>query len=307
MVSLWFLHDGPPGHSHYEDSPMSMVNVQVQHGLRYGPMGDVHGDTVADLLLRHNVEVAWDEFPPEDYWHHNYSALREDDRAIILAVGEYFSGHFQDHPTTGQGAGLDVGSGTNFYPALGMLPWMKTITLTDHSAANVAWLRAHLGGIQTPAAEGEPWEWQPFWEAYSRFTGYEAKDDARSLLAERCRVEHLSVYDIPPGQYDIGTMFFVAESMTSYEKEFEDATGHFLGALRPGAPFAAAFMDKSLGYVVGEKSFPAVREVDQPLVASTLKSFGAIASVEKIPIPGNDPLREGYDGMIIAVGTTAAK
>jgi hypothetical protein len=265
-------------------------------------MADGHGDAATDVWLRHNGEVAWDEFSPEAYWQHNYSALREDDLAIILAVGEHFSGHFQDHPNARWGAALDVGSGPNFYPALGMLPWVQTVTLTDHSAANVDWLAKRLAAATNHG--DDVWEWRPFWEAFTRFEGYDAAVDARALLTARCHAEQVSIFDIPRGQYDIGTMFFVAESITSYENEFEDATMHFLEALRPGAPFAAAFVDKSHGYLVGEKSFPAVREVDAPLVASTLKSFGAIASVEKIPIPGNDPLREGYDGMIIAVGTT---
>jgi hypothetical protein len=278
--------------------------AELQHGLPYGPMAEAHSNMVTDRWLRHNEEVAWDEFAPEAYWRHNYGALRADDRAIILAVGEYFSGHFEDHPRVAGGQGLDVGSGPNFYPALAMLPWTESITLTDHSAANVDWLRQGLAAARNAGPE-DAWSWQPFWETFSRFEGYDGQADARRLLAERCRAEQVSVFDLPPRGFDIGTMFFVAESMTSYPTEFEDATEHFLRALRPGSPFAAAFMDKSLGYVVGEKSFPAVREVDSPLVARTLKSFDAIATVEKIPIPGNDPLRDGYDGMIIAVGTTA--
>jgi hypothetical protein len=272
------------------------------HGLRYASMAQ--GDTTTQRWLKHNGEVAWDEFAPEDYWRHNYSTLRADDREIILAVAEYFSGHFQDHPEARGGAGLDVGSGANFYPALGLLPWARTVTLTDHSAANVAWLNQRLDVMR--GHHVDTWEWQNFWKTFGDFDGYDPDVDARALLVERCRVERASVFDIAPGSYDIGTMFFVAESMTSYETEFEDATGHFLAALRPGSPFAAAFMDKSQGYLVGDKHFPAVREVDSAVVASTLKTFGALASVTKIPIPGNDPLRDGYDGMIIALGTTAS-
>lgn len=283
-----------------------MARAEAQHGLRYGLMADVQSDTATERWLKHNEEVAWDDFAPEAYWRHNYSSLRADDRAIILAVGEYFSGHFQDHPNDRGGAGLDVGSGANFYPALSLLPWASTVTLTDHSAANVDWLRDRLIAMKGDH-DGDSWPWQKFWETFTRFEGYDPDCDARALLAERCHVQQASVFDIEPGRYDIGTMFFVAESMTSYETEFEDATKHFLDALRPNSPFAAAFMDKSQGYLVGEKHFPAVREVDSALVASTLKTFGAIASVTKIPIPGNDPLRDGYDGMIIAVGTTAGR
>jgi TIR domain/NNMT/PNMT/TEMT family len=282
-----------------------VVRRPSKNVVRRPPMNEGRVYVADHPYRRHNLEVDWDDFAPDAYWRHNYSSLREDDRAIILAVGEYFSGHFEDHPEARGGAGLDVGSGSNLYPALGMLPWARTITLTDHSAANVDWLRSHLHRAAS-SYERDTWEWQAFWETFSRFDGYDAGADARALLSERCQVQQVSLFDIEAGQYDIGTMFFVAESMTSYEAEFEDATKHFLDALRPGAPFAAAFMDKSHGYVVWEKSFPAVPEVDSPLVASTLKSLNAVAQVEKIPIPGNDPLRDGYDGMIIAVGTAPA-
>jgi hypothetical protein len=275
-----------------------------------GPLTATAGTTdAADGLpreRRHNRDVRWDEFEPRAYWHHNYRHLREDDRAIILTVAEYFSGFFDDHPEVLGGKGLDVGSGANLYPALAMLPFTESITLTDHSAANVEWLRQELADTD----EDEIWPWQDFWEAYVKsegFKAYGAVADPQRALARQCEVSQLNVFDLPDQHFDIGTMFFVAESMTSYEREFEDASEHFLKALRPGAPFAAAFMDKSIGYQVGDKMFPAVREVDRSLVASTFTSLGASVTAEKVPIPANDRLRHGYDGMIIATGVTAGR
>jgi hypothetical protein len=267
-------------------------------------MADARTDTATDSVV-YNQDVDWDQFPPELYWHHNYVRLREDDEAILETVAEFFSGYFESHPRLQPAHGLDVGSGPNLYPTLGMLPWVDSVTLTDHSAANVEWLQQHIAAdVAAPAVE---WPWQPFWKTYTKYPGYEPDTDARSWLAGRCQVEHMSVFDLPFHRYDIGTMFFVAESMTSDEPEFEQATKNFLDALQPGSPFAAAFMDKSEGYLVGRKTFPAVRQVDRALVESTLvKKFNAAAEVKKIPIPGHDPLRKGYDGMIIAVGTTEA-
>jgi hypothetical protein len=101
-------------------------------------------------------------------------------------------------------------------------------------------------------------------------------------------------------------MFFVAESMTSFQDEFTQATSCFLSCLRPGAPFAAAFMDSSQGYAVSTERYPAVRAVTAGTVNATLAELGARAEVDKVPVPAGDPLREGYEGMIIAVGTTPA-
>jgi hypothetical protein len=268
---------------------------------------ETSGDVIiTDEWLRHNGDVAWEEFAPDAYWQHNYSSLREDDRAILLRVGAFLSHHYRTHPHRPGAVGLDVGSGANLYPALCMLPWVDGIVLTDHSPSNVEWLSNSLQEATPDQHPDDTWAWQPFWQTLSAFPGYDRDQDTRALLTQRCKVEQRDVFHLGENsRYDIGTMFFVAESLTSFETEFEEATQHFLQALKPGAPFAAAFMDKSLGYVVGEKSYPAVREVDSERVSVTLEQAGARAEVTKIPVPGNDPLRDGYDGMIVAVGTTA--
>jgi len=261
---------------------------------------------------RHNKDVAWDEFAPEAYWKHNYRYLRADDTEIIHAVGEFFASHFQTHPWP-VGRGIDVGSGSNLYPALAMLPWCREIHLTDHSPSNVAWLRKHAADVADPSAVGrpqQPWVWQPFWNEFrDRFKGYPTIADPRTALdqATRGHVHERSVFTLrPEDQFDVGTMFFVAESMTSFENEFDVATERFLRCLRPGSPFAAAFMDSSVGYVVADKSFPAVQEVTVDVVKDVLiKKLGADALVTKVQVPASDPLRDGYKGMIIAVGTTA--
>jgi hypothetical protein len=254
------------------------------------------------LPPRHNEDVAWEQFPPEAYWDHNYRSLRKDDQEIINAVANHFAKRFLGARSTGR-RGIDVGAGSNLYPALTMLPWCDDITVTDISPANVAWLRHGIASGREAAPD--EWRWRPFWDELRRHEGYREFDAPESRLAAVARVERRSVFQLPAGGYDVGTMFFVAESMTSYETEFEDATEHFLGALRPGAVFAAAFMDSSTGYEVAGQPYPAVREVNGALVEDTLQAFGARAKVEKVDVPASDPLRDGYDGMIIAVGTTA--
>jgi hypothetical protein len=66
------------------------------------------------------------------------------------------------------------------------------------------------------------------------------------------------VFELPASQWDLGTMFFVAESITEAPEEFRAAVAGFIGALRPGAPFAAAFMAGSDGYPVAGTYFPAL-------------------------------------------------
>jgi hypothetical protein len=252
----------------------------------------------AGLAPRHNDDVAWDKFPPEEYWDHNYRSLRKDDQEIINTVAHFFAARFLGSGSTGR-RGIDVGAGANLYPALAMLPWCDDITVTDISAANVTWLERVLKD------DDHDWRWRPFWDELCRHEGYRQLETPAAHLGEVCGVRQCSVFELPPRSFDLGTMFFVAESMTSYPTEFEDATQHFLDSLRPGAAFAAAFMDSSTGYEVAGKPYPAVREVNGQVVEETLKGFGADVRVEKVDVPASDPLRDGYDGMIIAVGTTA--
>jgi hypothetical protein len=236
--------------------------------------------------------------------------LRADDTEIIRAVGEFFARHFSTHPWPVE-RGVDVGSGSNLYPALSMLPWCREIHLTDHSPSNVAWLKQHAAGA-AGAARQQPWVWQPFWDEFrDNFKGYPTIPDPQTALdlATRGNIHERSVFTLSPeDQFDVGTMFFVAESMTSFEREFDVATERFVRCLRPGAPFAAAFMDSSVGYVVADKSFPAVQEVTEDVVKEVLLTqLRADVVVTKVQVPASDPLRDGYKGMIIAVGTTEQK
>lgn len=254
-------------------------------------------------FLRHNDDVDWNTFDPVAYWESNYRMLRNDDQSIIEMVGEFFSGHFRNAPPENALRGLDVGSGGNLYPALGMLPWSGTITLTDVTPANLDWLNA-AAEVGADDSRGR-WVWQPFWSEYARYIGYQQLADPRSLLAARFEVRRQSVLDLEPAGWELGTMFFVAESITSYQDEFVAAVTAFLTALVPGAPFAAAFMDGSTGYLVADRSFPAVRAVDVPLLQEVLSRFSTDVRVRRVDVPVDDPVRAGYQGMVVATGTTA--
>jgi hypothetical protein len=254
-------------------------------------------------LLQHNSGVDWESFDPDAYWESNYRTLRNDDQSIIEVVGEFFSRHFRNAPRPHLLRALDIGSGGNLYPALAMLPWSASITLTDISAANLTWLRAAAAGHGADDPRGR-WLWQPFWAEYARYVGYQQLADPRRQLAARHEIRLQDVYTLEPARWDLGTMFFVAESTTSDQGEFTDATAAFLRALVPGAPFAAAFMDSSVGYVVADRSFPAVRSVNVSLVRDVLSRFSEDVTVAKVDIPAHNPLADGYEGMIVATGTS---
>lgn len=244
-----------------------------------------------------NSDVSWSEFDSVSYWKNNYQVLHENDILIIRAVGEFFVECFDHGSAPTARNSIDVGSGANLYPALTMLPWSKRITLTDYSETNLKWLKQYASDLSGP------WDWSPFWEELGYLPAYSLFSSPRKALAERYEVQQVSVFDLPAHKWDLGTMFFVAESITSDHAEFEAATLRFLESLVPGSPFAAAFMDGSKGYDVGRHRFPAV-DITARDVKSLLSSKTQGLDVRRFEVTSK-PLRAGYDGMILALGRVA--
>jgi hypothetical protein len=242
------------------------------------------------VLTGVNANFPWNRFDSAAYLSHNYSTLRFDDRKIIESVSDYFARAGVGHTLQG----LDVGSGTNLYPAFTMLPFCAELTLWEHSISNVEWLRREKIAYSP--------SWDPFWNILAERQHYRDVHDPRRALAERTCVEQGSIFDLPKSSWDIGTMFFVAESLTTKHAEFELATRRFIEALRPDAPFAAAFMENSVGYDVGSIRFPAVA-ITVADVCSCLDGMASNLTVDRIGF-GTDPVREGYSGMIFALGRT---
>jgi hypothetical protein len=252
-----------------------------------------------------NAEAPWREFSSADYWEHNYQEMLPVDREIIQQVSQFFMDAFADREPAGQA--IDVGSGANLYPALLMLPWASQILLTDYSEANVSWLRQ-----QVLTDGGGPWTWTPFWTELQDLGGYAQIGEPRKQLREACAGQHQrvgieqhSVFELPRSRWQLGTMFFVAESITEDPDEFRDAIGGFIGALQPRAPFAAAFMAGSKGYPVAGTQFPALN-ITEADVKEHFNDLG-VGQLEVVPVQTPERVRDGYDGMIVATGIVGGR
>jgi len=252
-----------------------------------------------DTDVTDNADAPWNSFSSQDYWRRNYEELHAEDREILSRVSHFLISAFADRAPA-QWA-IDVGSGTNLYPALLMLPWAERIMLADYSESNVGWLRDEI------ANDGGPWAWLPFWEELRAAKGYGDVGGPRQRLRAACAdepkyagIERWSIFDLPEGRWDLGTMFFVAESITQKPKEFLAAVEHFLGALQPDAPFAAAFMAGSAGYEVAGTHFPAV-PITRNDVERHLRELGVREPTVEL-LATKPEVRDGYSGMIVATG-----
>ncbi|MFJ6723665.1 SCO2525 family SAM-dependent methyltransferase [Streptomyces sp. NPDC091281] len=273
-----------------------------------------------------NGDVPWDAFDPKEYIKRNYLEIQPVDREILVRVRDHFRDHFRDHSAArgdggprgavpeagapgsggrGRGAetvGIDVGAGPNLYPALAMLPWCDRITLLERSARNLDYLRGQLPGYDA--------NWDQFWEvlksgedgAGAAYTALDAdpRDRLRRAVGEPVSGSLFDLRDRGPA-WDLGTMFFVAESITTSLEEFRRGVGCFMNALKPGAPFAAAFMEHSEGYRVGSQEFPA-RDIDEEEVRNVLDPYAAAGMEVALMDNPQQLVRHGYTGMILACG-----
>jgi hypothetical protein len=235
-----------------------------------------------------NDDAPWDLFDPGSYCMVNYRPLQDADHRILVRIRSFFA-----NAGVEDGLGLDAGTGANLYPSLAMLPFCRKIDLWEYARPNVEWLEQQVGKYDD--------SWNDFWNVLAEEPAY--KKSHPSDLRERAAIGHGSIFDLEPGQWDIGTMFFVACSISEDMTEFDQAVEHFVRALKPGAPFATAYMLGSTGYDVNGVHFPAVRLA----VGDVERSLRRVADQLDITVIDSEPLiRPDYSGMALAIGRARA-
>lgn len=235
-----------------------------------------------------NQDFAWDAFDSDEYFQRNYESLRKDDAEIINIVADFFH---TTGPEQWRENALDVGSGANLYPALTMLPFASKVTLCERSHRNREWLQQELADPHV--------SWKDYWqEIGARRPQYQRIAKPFDLLKSNAEVCKGNIFTLTPNQFAIGTMFFVAESITTRKDEFERATRAFVRSLVPKAPFAAAFMRGSTGYSVGTNRFGAYAVTEEDVE----RCLATEALIKDIQVVESHDLRDGYTGMIVATG-----
>lgn len=237
-----------------------------------------------------NADAPWSKFDPEAYVDNNYRTPLEVDLLIVRLLRDYFSRCFAGAAPQSL-RGVDVGAGANLYPALSMLPWCEKILLLEYAQPNVEYLEKQTSPGGLDAA------WGAFWEVLREAPAYRETDPG-SRVGEIVRVERANLFDLD-GQrrWDIGTMFFVADSMSECPDEFRRGVRCFMDALNEGAPFAVAFMKESVGYRVGEHRYPAYR-VNEDRARENLEPFSSELEIHDL----HHVVRPGHEGILLALG-----
>lgn len=237
-----------------------------------------------------NAAFKWDRFGSDSYSDHNYGTRRADDTKLLRLTVAWFRRMSISHGT--QLHGVDVGAGPNLYPALAMLPFCEAITLVEYSKSNVRWLRKQVKDLSS--------QWEPFWEIVSPEGSLGDFASAREKLARVATVRRGSIFDLPTDAWEIGTMFFCAESLTEKREECDEATRRFVNALQPGAPFCAAYMRNSKGYDVAGRRYPATQVIEAD-IDFALRSIPDYMRTHVVDIDP-EPVHAGYDGYLLTVG-----
>jgi hypothetical protein len=242
-----------------------------------------------------NADAPWSKFDPEVYVDNNYRTPLEVDLLIVRLLRDYFSSCFTG-AVPHAARGVDVGAGANLYPALSMLPWCEKILLLEYAQPNVEYLEKQIssGGLDTA--------WDAFWDVLREAPAYRGTDPG-SRVGEVVRVERANLFDLD-GQrrWDIGTMFFVADSMSECPEEFRRGVRCFMNALNEGAPFAVAFMKESVGYRVGGHRYPAYR-VNEDRARESLEPFSSELEIHDL----HHVVRPGHEGILLALGRRNAE
>ena len=238
----------------------------------------------------HNSDVDWSTFSSTAYLEHNYARLRADDALIVGRLAQFYSALPHGLRV------LEVGTGPNMYPVLAALPVAERIDVVEHAPTNVAWLRDEVKQLSEV--------WRPFWQALQKASPLYAHVDPARAVRDLVRVEQASIFDLAEEQWDVVSMHFVAESITSDSAEFDKAMQKFLCAVRHGGSFVAALMEGSRGYAVLDAEFPALA-VDEAVVRAALP--GAVdVEVLRIGLEADEEeLRTGYSGMLVVTGRRA--
>jgi hypothetical protein len=254
-------------------------------------------DRVAEIEERRSAAQGFvHPLTSAEYLRARFTSVLPEDAEIIEYASRFLIAAFDGGGRSR--AAVDVGAGAGLYPSLLMLPWAERIVLTEYNSSNTGWLSQQLADTSVP------WPWQQYWDLVAHLPYYRDVRDPQRRLAAAHEVRALSIFDLPPRTWDLGSMFFVADGITEDRKEFEAAVRAFLGALIPGSPFLMAFMEGSTGYDLHGAWFPSVR-----LTVQSLDALLADLPVTSTSVLRTDNtirrLRFGYDAMLLVTGFVA--
>jgi len=237
--------------------------------------------------MTRNQDVAWDAFDAAAYAEANYGVITADDLWLTRRLCQFYN---QIHAPVMRA--VDIGTGPNLLPLLVAAPQVETLTAVDINPANLACLAEVIQQSRLPH------NWAPVWEEVRAHCLLATQINPMDMLRD-VTLQAQSVFTLPAAQWDVATMLFCAESITSDFAEFKTALYAAAQAVRPCGHLFVACMEHSVGYTVGAIHYPAVSVDSAALATYLLPELQWIRLERRTPLV---PLRAGYTGVVIAYG-----
>ncbi len=241
-------------------------------------------------MTTHNDDVDWDRWPVADYLAENYREVHPADAAVIA----HHCALYRRLPHGSLRCSVEFGAGPNLYPLVLASAASRRIDAVEAGAGNVAYLERQI--LVRPDAS-----WLPF-HALCRRLNPDVPATLAAALA-RVRIVHGDVRDLPPGEYDLASMHFVAEGATEDYAEFTAFCRAFVRCVVPGGYLVAAFMENLPSYRIGPASRWPGCPVSPELVTEVFTPLTRELSVTHIDA---DPTLPDYGdtGMVLMGGRT---
>jgi hypothetical protein len=240
-----------------------------------------------------NADYQWAQFDSEAYFQHYYGDPHPDDDLVIKLAADALK---RAEPIGEKLNIVDVGTGPNLIPFFSAFPRAAQLTAWEFAPSNVAWLKAEL------QRETLRPQWRHFWDVARAAQGAAPllPDNPLPALKAIAQVRQGSIFDLPRALWDAATMFFCAESITERRDEFEQACACFAHCVRPGGLLVGAFLVRSGGYVVADRSFP-VLNLSSETIAAAFQQHATDVTAEHIGIVERE-IRSGYAGFVLLTG-----
>ncbi|MEV6280173.1 hypothetical protein [Nocardia sp. NPDC051832] len=254
-------------------------------------------DRIEHVYFQHRPEIFndWDDFDAEEYVERNYGrGVLSEDRQIIEFVTSAL--REMEIDIDSQCTVADIGSGPNLYPSLLISPYISedgSLELVDIAAQNLDHLQCVLDGIDDHRLS----KWKRF-EKYIHSLGVPADLQKVRRLST---IKKGSIYELEPTRYDAVLSFFVGDSITDKETQFDFATTSLMNSLKPSGLFIVAHMIGSTGYFAGEQTFFPAVSLTMEQIQRKYNQYGS-CTYRAVVRGDHEQARSGYKGMAVVVG-----
>ena len=221
--------------------------------------------------------IQWNDFCSEAYFEDNYKKASTIDRKLADMLRAFCIkyGPFKNS--------IDVGTGTNLIPYIVRENFVQTSILFEYSDNNIKWLK-------------NVFENQSLLKHWSNYL----PTDVEISPFNAPIIEKGSIFEPINRKFDLATMFFCAESITSEINEFISAINNFVNCLNPDGYYFIALMRNSLGYSVNGIHYPAV-SIDEHIVQHTFSKISKVIYTKVIESDGSLD-RDQFDGFVVVAG-----